>query len=73
MSPLQQPFLLKKNHPQMTNDPQEVAAPCLQEHVDDGSQAIGGAGGVGHHVVVGLVVLRVVHPDNLRENGNQPG
>jgi len=57
----------------MTNDPQEVAAPCLQEHVDDGSQAIGGAGGVGHHVVVGLVVLRVVHPDNLRENGNQPG
>ena len=37
----------------------------LQQHVDDGRQAVGGAGGVGHHVVVRLVVLRVVHPDNL--------
>ena len=33
--------------------------------MDDGRQAVGGAGGVGHHVVVRLVVLRVVHPDNL--------
>mmetsp|Transcript_50682 Transcript_50682/g.83391 ORF Transcript_50682/g.83391 Transcript_50682/m.83391 type:complete len:379 (-) Transcript_50682:25-1161(-) len=33
----------------------------LQQHMDDGRQAVGGAGGVGHHVVVRLVVLRVVH------------
>ena len=33
----------------------------LQKHVDHRSEAIGGAGGVGHHVVAGLVVLGVVH------------
>ena len=39
--------------------------PCLQQHMDDGRQAVGGAGGVGHHVVVRLVVLRVVHATDL--------
>ena len=33
--------------------------------MDDRSQAVGGARGVGHHVVVGLVVLGVVHTANL--------
>ena len=35
--------------------------------MNDGSQAIGGAGGVGYHIVVGLVVLGVVHAANLKD------
>ena len=37
----------------------------LEEHMHHGRQAIGGAGGVGDHVVLGLVVLRVVHSAHL--------
>ena len=37
----------------------------LQQDMDDRSQAVGGARGVGHHIVVGLVVLGVVHTANL--------
>ena len=33
--------------------------------MDNRSQAVGGARGVGHHVVVGLVVLGVVDTANL--------
>lgn len=40
--------------------------------MDDRSEAVGGARGVGHHVVVGLVVLGVVHTANLRARGDFP-
>ena len=42
----------------------------LQEHVHDRSQAVGSAGGIGHHVVVGLVILSVVHTANLSEESS---
>ena len=34
------------------------------------SQAVGGAGGIGHHIVVGLVILSVVHTANLSEESS---
>mmetsp|Transcript_3216 Transcript_3216/g.3941 ORF Transcript_3216/g.3941 Transcript_3216/m.3941 type:complete len:203 (-) Transcript_3216:18-626(-) len=39
-------------------------AKVLMNHLGQRRQAVGGAGGVGHHVVVGLVVLGVVHAAN---------
>ena len=49
-----------------------VLGALLQQDVHHRSQAVGSAGGIGHHVVVGLVVLSVVHSANLRApNRNQ--
>ena len=57
--PLKQPFMVYSSRVDIT------ASCLLQQHMDDGRQAVGGAGGIGHHVVVRLVVLRVVYPTHL--------
>src|SRR5690606_20974340 len=40
--------------------PPPLDAPIVVQHLGDGGEAVGGARGVGHHVVLGGIVLFVV-------------